>query len=131
MQLTLGERPIFQMRLGLGDDLQPGWIFPGEGEKDESFFSPAFTIAWRPELKFQEADYIFPGEIDGKYAHFHLQFEGGLFVFRLGKSLVRFALWDPSGPQDFRGMPFFRVFSYLGRNLRVLEYYGKSDFQAF
>jgi hypothetical protein len=131
LMLASNQRPVFQMHLGLGPALQVGWLFSGE-EEQPSYHSPAFTVAWRPDLSFKEAEYIFPGEVRGEYAHFRFRFDGSLFVLRLDKSFIRLALRDPlSLPQDFRGMPFYRVFPYVGRNQSVLEYYGKSDFYSF
>lgn len=132
MTLPYPQRPVFQMRLGLSAQSQVGWVFPGEEEKNGgSHYSPAFTIAWRPDVSFKDAEYVVPGEIKGEYAHFHFRFDAGIFVLRLKGSLIRLAMLDPFAPQDPRGLPFYRVFPYLGKNAGVLEYYDKSDFHSF
>ena len=133
MRLDVDERPIFQMRLGLNRRSNVGFVFPDEEDGKDSplNYSPAFTIAWRPDINFKDVEYVLPGEIGGEYVHFYFRFEGGLFVLRYKKRAIRFALWDAGGPQDFRGMPFFRAFPYVGKTMALLDDYGKSDVFSF
>ena len=128
-------RPIFQMRLGLGPSHEVGWLFPSEGTPDEgeagSWYAPCFTIAWRPDTSFTNAEYFLPGERKGEYVEFKFRFDGHMFVCHHGSSTIRLAVHDPAAPQDFRGLPFYRVFPYIGSETHVLGHYGESGPFAF
>ena len=125
------ERPIFQMKLGLTSSHGVGWLFGDEGDDKDTYQSFSYTVAWRPELRFEDAEYLLPGEHGGKYFPFRFRFDGHLFVTRFEGKTVRLAVHDPLAPQDFRGLPFLRAFPYIGTKTDILSRYGKSDMFAF
>lgn len=113
-------RQIFQMQLALNDLIHLGWVFSDE---TSWFQSPSFTLPWRPDEDFNSFKYVLPGEFKGEYRDFELKFNGSIFLLEFQNRIIRFAIHDPLGPLDFRGLPFLRSYPYVGKHKEVLEAY--------
>jgi hypothetical protein len=123
-------------RAGGGEESQEtlagvGWLFGDEGDERDTCQSFSYTVAWRPDVKLEDAEYRLPGERGGEYFAFRFRFNGQLFVTQVEEATIRLAVHDPMAPQDFRGLPFLRAFPYIGTKGDILSRYGKADLFAF